>query len=1740
MVDVTTRERTTRMFEFLQEFTQLKYKPQRTSDADSLLWLHSLPQEPEIQNAARATERDATPDEWVVIRKPRFRPAPPVPDMLRPWVTGSVDAVDRPPTVLTQRVVTSQIQDDDLRPQVIHETLFLDEDRTLLGEWEAYEREWQQWAADERRARSVQERYSQLFDVHQKLESFGETYEFRLGLGYLAWRTPAGVEVRRHLLTARAALTFDALKGVLTVTAAGDGARTALEQDMLEAQERPLPQVQADIHGTLEDSGEDVWNPAVLPDLLKAWVNAADERGVYVPDLTPPRGTPAHATVHWAPALILRRRGERSLTAAFGEIVRLSKDMDVLPETLRPFVEVSDAPPPRELHGDGGGRPAEVYFPLPANDAQQEIIRKLRRQPGVLVQGPPGTGKSHTIVNLVAHLLATDQRVLVTSHTARALKVLREKFPAELAALCVTHLRGEEASRATLERSVQEITHRSAHREPEDRELARLQALSQGLEVARQEEDRLLDDLRRVREGEVGTLSLHGFQGSAQEIGARLRAQEGQFSWLTDLGTPAVEAPLTDAQAGRLLTLMRAFDGAEITDLGRRWAAPSSLVAPDRFMAFVHGEADATRLTARHAGAHTHPHYARLEDASPEAQRALLDALRGLSSSAQTIRARPESWLTSPMDALLRGQPGIWQEVQTRTEEALPDLLQRGDWLEQTDVTVSGGHDQRTVRADAQIVLDHLLGGGNWGGLFGRHAAVKTRMYLRTDVKVAGRAADTPEVLQQFIDHVDLHARLERVLELWVGAGAPPVGGPVKLRVVALRERLALLTGLEDLAGHLRTAKAATRLVPGLPEPRWWDAAELDHLMAALQGVGVEATAAASRRVLDDLRPALDVLVLLPDVHPVVTDLRGAIENRDVDAYGHAYQRATHLTERHALLEEQRALLGTLRAVAPALADALCESPADEEWPARLAHFEAAWRWVQTDVELARLSNPDTEVDLRARLVACRQRIRDALRDLAATRAWINTLNRLTQREQQGLVRWQRAMKSLGKGTGKHAERHRQTARAALEDARTAIPAWIMPLHLVGETFTMKPGMFDVVIVDEASQAGPESLFLAFIAKKLIIVGDDKQIEPEGVGLQTDRVDTLAKQFLSELPAPEILAERKASLFGFGAYTYADRISLREHFRCMPEIIKFSSDLSYADQPLIALRQFGASRLEPLMVQHVKDGYTMPVRSDKTNPSEARAIVDQIKACILDPQYRDGEGRALTMGVISLVGDAQAEEISALLRAEVSERELEDRKVVCGNAYSFQGDERDVMFLSMVDSPTDGRRATRRSRDDATFQPRYNVAASRARDQLWLFHSVDLGDLHTEDLRASLITHMRHPELAQFQPLSDQRTQDLREAAARPGRARNNSPRPFDSWFEVDVYLRLVERGYRVIPQYEMNGYRIDLVVEGQRGRLAVECDGDRWHGPEQFLSDLHRQQVLERAGMQFWRVRGSTFSRDPEAALEDLWRTLDARGVYPAGDSRNFAPTPEPARPAPVEDAAAITSGEVPEEARALAVQAGATAAAQDLGRPADLSPETVVVAVPEVHLAPYTQASLPILPDPREQHDLMPVIDGLRQIVEVEGPMLCRVAYRSYAQAAGLPYGKTLQSQLNKAVARAVRLGVFEQLDENGLPGQVEKVIRMRGAAPVRLRERGVRELTDIPPLELAALMTVLRQAEPELGEERNREDLLRRVLLTHGGERLTLKRREVLDLAHRHLLQQDAAPSLFPTKTVTSAKG
>ncbi len=85
-----------------------------------------------------------------------------------------------------------------------------------------------------------------------------------------------------------------------------------------------------------------------------------------------------------------------------------------------------------------------------------------------------------------------------------------------------------------------------------------------------------------------------------------------------------------------------------------------------------------------------------------------------------------------------------------------------------------------------------------------------------------------------------------------------------------------------------------------------------------------------------------------------------------------------------------------------------------------------------------------------------------------------------------------------------------------------------------------------------------------------------------------------------------------------------------------------------------------------------------------------------------------------------------------------------------------------------------------------------------------------------------------------------------------------------------------------MLAQHEVAGKRIDLVVEGGQARLAVECDGDNWHGADRYEDDMQRQRQLERWGWEFFRVRESAFYSNKEDALAGLWGVLQERGIFP------------------------------------------------------------------------------------------------------------------------------------------------------------------------------------------------------------------------------------------------------------------
>jgi hypothetical protein len=122
--------------------------------------------------------------------------------------------------------------------------------------------------------------------------------------------------------------------------------------------------------------------------------------------------------------------------------------------------------------GDGAAPKAKdwLFFPLPANEEQEEIARRLQDKDvfGVVVQGPPGTGKTHTIANIIGHAMATGQRVLVSAHTAEALSAIRDKLPPALRDLTIAVTHSDREGARQLEEAVSALAERAQSINPRE------------------------------------------------------------------------------------------------------------------------------------------------------------------------------------------------------------------------------------------------------------------------------------------------------------------------------------------------------------------------------------------------------------------------------------------------------------------------------------------------------------------------------------------------------------------------------------------------------------------------------------------------------------------------------------------------------------------------------------------------------------------------------------------------------------------------------------------------------------------------------------------------------------------------------------------------------------------------------------------------------------------------------------------------------------------------------------------------------------------------------------------------------------------------------------------------------------------------------------------------------------------------------------------------------------------------
>lgn len=1415
-------------------------------------------------------EADGSPGDTEIaplirIKRAQLTPCPKPPSVLEFWLKPGWQFVESEPEVLTVRNLP-----DKKRGSI---AVGFSDDAERVIAFEEWKLRRAKWVEGERPAVAARQLFERIHALWTTVQREGDRMELALADGMLC---VPDLLIRHPVISQRISLAFDASGPEFSFS-------TGTEKiELYRALLRLVPTVEgrmiADFDRELETQPIEPLGGDITCGFLRRLVQGSFTEGEFIEAKPAGEDVPSRPSMWREPMIFLRPR-TAGLSSTLDYIVEnLEQEGDSAPEGLVRIVGIeTDEPMP---HSDGCGEaetirtPAgpkpDILFSKPANEEQYEIAARLSKSKAVLVQGPPGTGKTHTIANLLGCLLAQGKTVLVTAHTTKALRVLRGQVDEALQPLCLSVLDSDAESQAQLSRAAQDIADRMSRSDVTTlrREAAMLRDKRRKLLAIA---EALRQQLRDARFSEVEEIVLGGEGISPIEAAKRVKVDAERDNWLPGPLQPGILCPLTDSDVLQLYACQGALTPAEDSQLSIQQPELSKLVSP----------ADFRLLALEKAGAakRSQPHRPELwTDLPPRGYvSAQLQQLHQRVAAAAQPLGEAQDWLR---EVLFAGWTG------GGLRQAWEDLLVAIDAL-----AVEAGDAQRLSLAhgpelpdnrplaDIAMTLNQIVAHLEGGGALGFKTRLTKRSWhqLIDTCRVEARAPRTVDEFRALRAQAKLLENRQRFSARWRRA-VESLGGPAvetlgrsperaaQSYAVEIRARLDWRTGVwEPLIGELREVGFRWELWLGEHPPVPGDHGELARVQrAASERLAeiVEAQAALLRQ--KELSSALLTQRTYLSHFPqsdAASVLLQAQDSWDVDNYEAACRELAHLEGLRGVFNTRQALLSKLELFASAWARAITQrhKPHDASQPP--GEPASAWRWRQWLQELERRAAVSM-TNLQERLNQTEDELRRLAAQIIEHETWAAQRERTKLSAQQALMGFVQTIRKVGKGTGKRAPELLRHARQLLTYARRAVPVWIMPLNRVYESFDPRETKFDVVIIDEASQSDVTALAALYFGREHVVVGDKEQVTPDAVGQRLDHVQRLISTDLQGIPNSH-LYDGQTSIYDLAETAFGGVVALREHFRCVPEIIQFSNHLSY-NQTIRPLREPLSAAVRPALVAHRVNGFR---DGANTNSVEAEEIASLVIACLQDPDYAQNRfGRPMSFGVISLLGIDQALLIEQHLRRRLPPDVFARHRLLCGNAAQFQGDERDVIFLSIVDGPpNDGQLPYRDAGPKDVFKKRYNVAVSRARDQLWVVYSIDPNaHLKSGDLRRRLIEHACDPQAL------------LR--AIEQGGARTDSP------FEKMVLQRLIDAGYRVQPQWPVGAYRIDLVAEGRTRRLAVECDGERWHTPEQLHRDLERQAMLERLGWVFVRIRGSIFFRDPDTAMVPVFSKLNDLGIEPLG----------------------------------------------------------------------------------------------------------------------------------------------------------------------------------------------------------------------------------------------------------------
>lgn len=436
---------------------------------------------------------------------------------------------------------------------------------------------------------------------------------------------------------------------------------------------------------------------------------------------------------------------------------------------------------------------------------------------------------------------------------------------------------------------------------------------------------------------------------------------------------------------------------------------------------------------------------------------------------------------------------------------------------------------------------------------------------------------------------------------------------------------------------------------------------------------------------------------------------------------------------------------------------------------------------------------------------------------------------------------------------------NRELMKRAWGAVTASKPCFMMSPLTVSQYLRQESGLFDVVIMDEASQIKPEdAIGVIARSKQVIIVGDPQQLPP------TNFFEKTVMSSEDEEDASAI--DESESILDLAWKTF-NRRTLNWHYRSRHEsLIAFSNKYFYDDRLIVF-----PSPCAPGTDMGIKYQYVGGTFNKRINAKEAWCIAQAVRRhSLVSPDQ--------SFGVVAM-NSAQSDLILEAIEKVADENEdfrnyldqnsVEKEPWFVKNLENVQGDERDVIFISMTYGPYVEGGAVRQNFGPISGRKgdrRLNVLFSRAKIRMEVFSS-----MHSSSIKDSSAGGAK--VIKRFLEFCE--TGILEEAYEA------DSERGPDSIFEEEVMSALVRAGFECRSQIGVRGYFIDIGVvdpdDPTKFILGIECDGATYHSSASARErDRLRQNILENLGWKIARIWSTDWFESKEREVRRIVKTLE------------------------------------------------------------------------------------------------------------------------------------------------------------------------------------------------------------------------------------------------------------------------